>query len=404
MEKTLDRKLARILADSSCRDFIVADAKDADMAFGLSAPGLSPEHHAGEARFRTLAEYRQLIRDVVQQGLVDIALMSASSNEVLTLQERLFDNSPVTPAIRANDTTDIWLAAGSGRYTQQPSVPFRTATIDHAMCGKSECEPHERGWGADLGLYSITLNNDVELDHLSLSAYKAFRLEAEQKGFRHFLEVFAPNACGKVCPKDIPRFINDSIARTLAGVTRRGRPVFLKIPYYGPAAMEALATYDPQLVVGVLGGSAGTTFDAFHMLWEAKKYGARAALYGRKINSAEHQLTFVRYLRAIADDQVLPEEAVRAYHGDLQRLKIRPHRSLEDDLQLTSTAQSYGGTPPAQPAQAAAGTASGGNGSGSAKPITATAGTAQGEPDFGKMTQAEKVEWNLARWRRILGG
>ena len=401
MEKTLDRKLARILADSSCRDFIVADAKDADMAFGLSAPGLSPEHHAGEARFRTLAEYRQLIRDVVQQGLVDIALMSASSNEVLTLQERLFDNSPVTPAIRANDTTDIWLAAGSGRYTQQPSVPFRTATIDHAMCGKSECEPHERWWGADLGLYSITLNNDVELDHKSLSEYKAFRLEAEQKGFRHFLEVFAPNACGKVCPKDVPRFINDSIARTLAGVTRRGRPVFLKIPYAGPAAMEALATYDPQLVVGVLGGSAGTTYDAFHMLWEAKKYGARAALYGRKINSSEHQLTFVRYLRAIADDQVLPEEAVRAYHGDLQRLKIRPSRSLEDDLQLTTTAQSYGGTPPAQPAAAAV---SGNGSSSAAKPAAPVAGAAQGEPDFSKMTQAEKVEWNLARWRRILGG
>lgn len=407
MEKTLDRKLARILADSSCRDFIVADAKDADMAFGLSAPGLSPEHHAGEARFRTLAEYRQLIRDVVQQGLVDIALMSASSNEILTIQERLFDNSPVTPAIRANDTTDIWLAAGSGRYTQQPSVPFRTATIDHAMCGKSACEPHERWWGADLGLYSITLNNDVELDHPSLSEYKAFRLEAEQKGFRHFLEVFAPNACGKVCPKDVPRFINDSIARTLAGVTRRGRPIFLKIPYAGPAAMEALATYDPQLVVGVLGGSAGTTYDAFHMLWEAKKYGARAALYGRKINSAEHQLTFVRYLRAIADDQVLPEEAVRAYHGDLQRLKIRPSRSLEEDLQLTATAQSYGGTPPTQPAAAngaTSGAASGGNGSCAVKPAAATAGTAQGEPDFSKMTQAEKVEWNLARWRRILGG
>lgn len=394
MEKTLDRKLSRILADSSCRDFIVADAKDADMAFGLSAPGLSPEHHAGEARFRTLAEYRQLIRDVVQQGLVDIALMSASSNEVLTLQERLFENSPVTPAIRANDTTDIWLAAGSGRYTQQPSVPFRTATIDHAMCGKSDCQPHERQWGADLGLYSITLNNDVELDHRSLSEYKAFRLEAEQKGFRHFLEVFAPNACGKMCPKDIPRFINDSIVRTLAGVTRRGRPVFLKIPYFGPAAMEALATYDPQLIVGVLGGSAGTTFDAFHMLWEAKKYGARAALYGRKINNAEHQLTFVRYLRAIADDQILPEEAVRAYHADLQRLKIRPQRSLEDDLQPTATAQSYGGTPPAQPTA----------GGSPVKPASPVTGSTNGEPNFSKMTPSEKVAWNLARWRRILGG
>ena len=74
--------------------------------------------------------------------------------------------------------------------------------------------------------------------------------------------------------------------------------------------MEALARYDRNLVVGILGGSAGTTFDAFQMLWEAKKYGARVALYGRKINNAEHQLSFVRYLRAVADDQIDPKEAV----------------------------------------------------------------------------------------------
>ena len=42
MQKSLDQKLARILADSSCRDFILADAKDADMAFGLSAPAARP--------------------------------------------------------------------------------------------------------------------------------------------------------------------------------------------------------------------------------------------------------------------------------------------------------------------------------------------------------------------------
>jgi hypothetical protein len=187
MQKSLDRKLARILADPSCRDFILADAKDADMAFGLSAPGRSPEHHAGEARFRTLAEYRQLMREIVAQGLVDIMLMSASSNEVLTIDERLFDNSRVTPAIRANDATDIWLAGGSGRYGRQPSRPFRTATIDHAQCGKAECSPDERGLGANLGLYSVTLNNDADLDRRTLEAYKAFRLEAEAKGFRYFL-------------------------------------------------------------------------------------------------------------------------------------------------------------------------------------------------------------------------
>ncbi len=60
---------------------------------------------------------------------------------------------------------------------------------------------HERSLGADLGLYSITLNNDVELDHETLQCYKEFREEAERKDFRHFLEVFAPNACGHFCPE-----------------------------------------------------------------------------------------------------------------------------------------------------------------------------------------------------------
>lgn len=387
MEKSLDRKLARLRADSSSREFILADAKDADMAFGLAAPGRGPEHHAHEARFRSLAEYRQLMREVVAQGLVDIMLMSASSSEILTIKERLFDTSHVTPAVRANDTSDIWLAAGSGRYAEQPSRPFRTATIDHIMCGSVECQGEQRRLGADLGLYSVTFNNDTELDHRTLEAYKAFRLEAEAKGFRHFLEVFDPNACEPNCPADVARFLNDHIARTLAGVTAGARPVFLKIPYHGPAATEALVRYDPTLVVGILGGSSGTTFDAFHMLWEAKKYGARAALYGRKINNAEHQLTFIKYLRAIADDQIPPQEAVRAYHGDLKKLGIRPYRSLEDDLQLTQTATSYSGTRPAV----------------RAAPPSGLAPPANEEPDFSKMTPAEKARWNLERWKRILG-
>lgn len=391
MQKSLDQKISRIRGDSSCRDFILADAKDADMAFGLSAPGRSPEHHAAEARFRTLGEYRQLIRDVVGQGLIDIALMSASSNEILTIHERLFDNSSVTPAVRANDTTDIWLAAGSGRYPSQPSQPFRSTTIDHVMCGKAECTPAERDMGANLGLYSITLNNDVDADRDTLEAYRAFRLEAEQKGFRHFLEVFPPNACDAHCPPNVARFVNDSIVRALAGVTTSGRPVFLKIPYFGPAAMEALAGYDSNLVVGILGGSAGTTFDAFQMLWEAKKHGARVALYGRKINHAEHQLTFVKYLRAIADDQIQPAEAVRAYHGDLHKLGIQPARSLDQDIELTATSASYAGSTPPATADASRTTAR-----------RQAVAAAQDAPDFSKMTPAEKVQWNLERWRRIL--
>ena len=343
MTKSLDAKLARILADPDCGDFILADAKDADMALGLAAPGKSPEHYAHEAKFRSLAEYRQLMRDVVKQGLIDIMLMSASTSEVLTLRERLFDDSAITPAVRANDTTDIWLAGRGASYGELPARPFRSTTLDHAQCGKCSCSPDERSLGVDLGLYSITFNNDRDRDLEALQQYKAFRIEAEQKGFRHFLELFDPNAPLSPIP-DVGRFLNDHIARTLAGVTGRGRPIFLKIPYHGPAAMEALAGYDRTLVPGILGGSAGTTFDAFFQLWEAKKYGARVALYGRKINHAEHQLTFITYLRAIADGQIDdPAEAVRAYHGDLQKLNLTPLRPLADDLQRSQTASAYSG-------------------------------------------------------------
>src|SRR5215468_7096169 len=177
--KSLDAKLARIHADPhGCKDFILADAKDADMALAIGAPGRSPEAHSGELRFRTLAEYRDLIEQVVAQGLVDIMLTSASTSEALTIHKRLFDHSHVTPAARANDTTDIHIVRGS-KYPTQPSLPFRTATLDHIQCGHLDCKPEERHLGANLGLYSITFMNDPLLDRQALEEYRAFRHEAE---------------------------------------------------------------------------------------------------------------------------------------------------------------------------------------------------------------------------------
>ena len=128
IEKSLDRKLAAIHADpQGCREFIIADAKDADMGLGIGAPGQSPERHDSEVRFKTLAQYRQQIRDVIEQAVVDIVLMSASTSELLTIQERRFDNSPLTPAARANDATDVHIHRG-GRVHTAPARPFRSAS------------------------------------------------------------------------------------------------------------------------------------------------------------------------------------------------------------------------------------------------------------------------------------
>lgn len=426
--KSLDAKLAEIRSNPASKAFILADAKDADMAFGVKAPGprgylssqglrpaqFSPEVWSrDEFGHRNLPEFLDIIREVVQQGLVDIMLMSASVNEQLSIKEGVFQKSHVTPAARANDTTDVW-AVRHGSYIQRPAQPFRSASIDHIQCGKSECD---RGTGqfpgANLGLYSVTFVNELDQDRATLEAFKAFREEAELKQFRYFLEVFDPNVDSRIPPEKLGEFINDNILRTLAGVTQAGRPQFLKIAYHGPRLMEELAQYDPNLVVGILGGSAGTTYDAFKLIHDAQKYGARVALFGRKINNAEHQLAFIEMLRLITDGRVSPEEAVRAYHGVLQSKGIRPRLPLDKDMELTSQAMSYGGggsrttvevkNNPLKTASAGAPAAS------APEPSAASAKTAAwptlpgGGPDFARMSSAERQAYDAARLLRRYG-
>ncbi|HUL54269.1 MAG TPA: hypothetical protein VLT83_12750 [Opitutaceae bacterium] len=334
--KRLDEKLARIRAGRAARrDFIIADAKDADMAFGLTAPG--PRRHppsspgTATGAWKSLEDYRQQIRDVVAQEIVDLVLLSVSNLEQLAMRERLFDRSPVTAAARANDTTDIWMVRG-GEYPTLPSRPFRTASIEHIKYGRLTADCTQPPLGADLGLYSLTFTNNLDWDHRTLEAFAAFRHEAEAKQFRYILEVFNPNIAAGVPARAIGAFLNDHIVRTLAGVPSASRPLFLKIPYHGPGPLEELVAYDPGLIVGILGGSAGTTFDAFQLIHAAQQHGAWVALFGRKINLSEHPLTFLSFLRRIVDGEIKPAEAVRAYHAALQRLGIRPHRPLRLDL------------------------------------------------------------------------
>jgi hypothetical protein len=425
--KSLEVKLAEIKVNPASRAFIIADAKDADMAFGVRATGprgylaqrgsrpaqFSPEVWTrDEFGYRNLPEFLDIIREIVAQGLVDIMLMSAYVNEQLTIKEGLFTQSHVTPAARANDTTDVW-AIRQGCYTREPSQPFRTASIDQIQCGQVECDRSQETFaGANLGLYSVTFLNELEQDRQALLWYKQFREEAERKKFRHFLEVFDPNVASGVAPEKLGEFINDNIVRALAGVPDAGRPIFLKIVYHGPRAMEELAQYDPNLVVGVLGGSAGTTYDAFKLIHDAQKYGARVALFGRKINHAEHQLAFVEMLRLITDGHISPEQAVHAYHGILQAKNIRPHRSLEDDLKLTDTAMSCDGSAARRASAMIQNNPLATTRTADEKPAAASSTSADanswprqpdGLPDFEHMTSLQRQAYDQARLTRRFG-
>jgi hypothetical protein len=334
--KSLFAKLAEIRTNPSGQTFILADARDADMAWGISCFG---KVRSGQG-FRSAPAFQEEIRAVVRQGFVDVLLASASTMDALAHKERLFEASHVTPAVRINDATDIWLQRGA-RYSESPSAPFATAYIQEAQFG-SLTAPRSGTPVVNLGLYSMTFNNDLEADLRTLRAFREFRAEAEKCGFHYFLEVFAPNSLKTgLSPEQVPAFVNDQIVRTLAGVPSSGRPLFLKIPYFGPGPLEELVAYDPSVVVGILGGSSGTTYDAFKLLAEARKHGARVALFGRRIKDSEHPLAFIHMLRTIADGEIKPEEAVRNYHSELEKHGIRPKHRLEEDLLLTVSETSY---------------------------------------------------------------
>ena len=316
--RDLDRKLATIAAGRyTPDDFVIADAKDADMAFGAAAAGPVP---GADGRYRSRTEYLDAMRALVDAGALDILLTSASNGERLADEGAL--GNGVTLAVRANDTTDVWNPRG-GTYVAQPSRPFRTAdlAVVRPFC--------------DLVLYSVTFNNDLDRDIATLEAYRTFRRDAAAVGMRYFLEVFNPNAPVGLAPRDVGAFVNDCIVRTLAGVTRGERPLFLKMPYNGAAAVAELVEHDPSLVVGILGGSAGTTRDTFELLQRAQAHGARVALFGRKIQRAESQLDLVGLMRPVLRGELSPEQAVREYHDALAKAGTAAQRSLEADLEVT---------------------------------------------------------------------
>ncbi|MEO3998380.1 hypothetical protein [Mesorhizobium sp. CAU 1732] len=328
----LDEKLDRIRRDpSGSKEFLICDAKDPDMARGINALGIARDAE-GNQRPQTRRGFLETVRQIVKQDVVDLMLLSAYNLHKLAIEEDLFAGSKMARAARVNDTTEIWLPR-HGTYRETASGPFRTADLARVMHGGRP--PLANGVaGADLGLYSLTFTNDVHADHRMLEAYNAFRAECNALGFRHFLEVFNPNV-GALSGEAVGEYVNDCIVRCLAGIDRDAAPIFLKVAYNGPRAMEELVAYDDEMIVGILGGSAGTTRDTLELLHQSKKHGARLALFGRKINQAEAPLDLIEILRAVADDEMGPEEGVAVYHDRLSKQSIRPVRALDEDRAIT---------------------------------------------------------------------
>lgn len=318
MQKSLDSKLTKITSGNySPESFIIADAKDGDMAFGTQAPGPHPD-----GSIKTKADYLNAMTEMSHSGLVDIMLMSASSAETLDRRD-IFKDSSVTPAIRLNDTTDIWMARNSC-YRQSDSRPFATADFEAAA-------PF-----ASLGLYSMTFANNLKSDLRNLNAYREFRIGSRSTNFDHFLEVFNPPIDIGIAESELGFYINDMIVKAVAGVTRLDAPKFLKIQFNGHKAMEELSQYDPEnLIVGILGGAAGTTRDTFELIHQAEQAGARVALFGRKINLAESPIDLVRLMRQTIEQKVTPEAAVNEYHKILADKGLTPQRKLANDMAVS---------------------------------------------------------------------
>lgn len=322
--RELDRKLAKIKSGKyRPTDFIIADAKDADMAFGLQAPATYSGKDFGSSGpgiYRTRQEYIAQMQALIDQGQLDIMLTSVSNAEALA--KKPGNSRKITLGFRGNDASDIWSQRGT-RYPATKSLPFSSVNLKKVKKF------------SDLALYSLTFNNDVESDLRTLEDYRRFRIEAAELGIRHFMEVFNPNAPVNLRENDYGSFVNDHIIRTLAGVSEEERPLFLKVAYNGFDNLRELSEHDSSLTVGILGGSSGTTRDTFELLHRAEQAGSRVAIFGRKIQRSESQTDIVRLFRPVIEGKLSPEQAVEDYHAALAKKQIPSIRSLTADLKIT---------------------------------------------------------------------
>jgi hypothetical protein len=293
---------------------ILVFAGDALAAGGLRGLGRVVEN--GKARPRRQAEFLQLCRDLTKDGAIDGCLLTPADAETLAVEEQYFNNTPVTPMVRLNAETSIW-SPRHGQYRYQAAQPFQTVAVqseapEAAYCsltgGSLEC--HVR-----IGLYSITLNNDVDADRRTLLAYLDFaRQIGERQQWNHFLEVFLPNVnLPGMDNEKRGQYVADSIVRTMSYLQKHQRPRFIKTEFTSASTWRELCEFDPTLIIGALGGPRINTRKTLELAHNVVTNGGRATLFGRTIFEDDNPRAMCRALRAVLDRTMSVDEAFSAY-------------------------------------------------------------------------------------------
>ena len=282
-------------------------------------------------RYRTRAEFLDQIRAIVRAGLLDIMLMSASNTELL-IHEGLFKNSPVTPAIRANDTSDIWRMRGAALHdllrarSARPRSPGRCTAPRHpvpAAPAPISASTRSPSTTTSTPICLRSKPSPISAPTLPRSASAISSGVQPERRFPASL------------PDVLPAYVNDAIPALPRLRHRADRPQFLKIVYNGPKALEELTSFDPAGDRGVLGGGG-----RHHPRLPASCFAGRTLrrtrrLVGREISLAETPLAIVATRRAPVAGAGRRRRPCKAYHGELQKQRIKPQRPLEDDMAIT---------------------------------------------------------------------
>ncbi|NUQ00241.1 MAG: hypothetical protein HUU35_10345, partial [Armatimonadetes bacterium] len=269
-------------------------------------------------RPRRRPDFLQLCRDLSLDGAIDGCLLTPADAETLAVDERFFDGVPVTPLVRTNAETVIW-SPRHGSYRSAPSRPFLTVQPDDAgFCRDRICKLQDVN--IRLGLYSITLNNDVAWDREMLASYLTFAREVGRTaGFDHFLEVFLPNLPQfGLSDEAIGEYVADSIVRVMSYLRRHERPRFIKTAFTTPAVWRELCEFDPTLPIGALGGARTDARGTLELAHNVISNGGKLILFGRAVFEDEDPKAICHALRKVLDGQE-PAAAYEEYREELRR-------------------------------------------------------------------------------------